>query len=76
MFKPNNYKRTKNNISNQERNALKDIQKNTSKTCCVQDKGSRFVVLDSDSDIEKTEGQLERTSFKQLDYNLSDKFCK
>ena len=29
IFKPNNYKRIKNNISNQERNALKDIQKYT-----------------------------------------------
>ena len=33
IFKPGNYKRIKNNISNQERNALKDIQKEHQK--CV-----------------------------------------
>ena len=53
IFKLNNYIRIKNNISNQERNALKDIQKGISKTCCIQDKGSRFVVLDINGYIEK-----------------------
>ena len=72
IFKPNNYKRIKYDISNQERNTLKDKQKDTSKTCRIQDKGSRFVVLDSDSDIEK----IDRQPFKQLDYKPSDKFCK
>ena len=54
IFKPNNQKRIKNNISIQERNALKDIQRNTSKTCRTQDKGSRFVVLDSSKNANKT----------------------
>ena len=40
IFKPDNYKRIKNNISNQKRKALKYMQKDTSKTCCIQDKGS------------------------------------
>ena len=31
IFKSNNYKRIKNNVSNQERNAMKDIQGDTSK---------------------------------------------
>ena len=35
IFKPSNYKRIKNNISNQERNGLKDIQKDTSKACRI-----------------------------------------
>ena len=39
-----------------------------------QDKRSRFVVLVNDSYIEKIHRQLERSSFKQLDYNPSDKF--
>ena len=76
IFKPKNYRRIKNNISNQERNALKDIQKDTSKTCRIQDKGSRFVVLDSDSHIEKTDRQLEISSRQQSDYHPSDEFCK
>ena len=67
MFKSNNYRRIKNNISNQERTALKDIQKDTSETCRMQNKGSRFVVLDSDSYIEKIDRQLKRSSFQQLD---------
>ena len=76
IFKPNYYGRIKNDISNQERNALKNIQKETSKTCRTQDKGSRFVALHSDSYIEKIDHQLERSSFQQLDYNPSDEFCK
>ena len=76
IFKPDNYKRIKNNISNQERKALKDMQKYTSKPCCIQDKGSHFAVFDSDSYIEKIDCQFERSSFQQLDYNPSDKFCK
>ena len=74
IFKPMNYKRIKNNISNQERKALKDIQKDTSKTCFIQDKGSCFVVLDSGKYIEKIDCQLERSSFQQFDYDPSDKF--
>ena len=53
IFKPTNYKRIKNKISIQERKALKDTQRDTSRKCRIQDKGSRFVVLDSDSYIER-----------------------
>ena len=42
----------------------------------MQNKGSRFVPLDSDSYIEKIHRQLERSSFQELDYNPSDKFRK
>ena len=45
IFKPGNYERIKNDISNQERNALKDIQKDTSKSCHIQKKGSRLLSL-------------------------------
>ena len=33
-------------------------------------------MLDSDSYIEKIDRHFERSSFQELDYNLSDKFCK
>ena len=49
--------------------ALKDIQKDASKTWPMQDKGSRFIALDSDRYIKKIGCQLERSSFQQLDYN-------
>ena len=45
IFKPTKYKRIKNNISNEERKVLKEIQKDTSKTCRLQDIGSRFFYL-------------------------------
>ena len=72
IFKSTNYKRIKNNISNQERKVLKEIQKDTSKTSFT---GYRitFFVLDSDSYIEKIDRQLERSSFQELDYHFSDK---
>ena len=35
----------------------------------MQDKGSRFIALDSDRYIKKICCQLERSSFQQLDYN-------
>ena len=76
MFKPNNYKRIKNNISNRQKTALTDIQKGASRACLVQDGASRFLVLDSDSYIGKIDCHLERSSFQQLDCNPSDKFCK
>ena len=53
-----------------------DIQNDTSQICYIQDKEPHFVVLDSDSYIEKINSQLERSSFSQLDYNRSDKFFK
>ena len=56
----------KNNISDQERNDLKNIQKDTSKTCCIQNKRLRFVALDSDSYIEKIGRQLGRSFFQNL----------
>ena len=45
IFEPTNCKRTKNNISNHERKALKDIQKDTSKTCWIRDKRSSLLYL-------------------------------
>ena len=76
IFKAINYKRIKIKNNHQERKALKDMKKDTSKTCRIQDKGSRFVVLDSDSYIENIDYQLERSSFQQLDDNPSDTFRK
>ena len=62
IFKPTNYKRIKNSISNQERKAQKHIQKDTSKTCRIRDEVPHVVILDSD--IDKIDQQLERSSFQ------------
>ena len=40
----------------------------------MQDKGSRFVVLDTNSYIEKVEHQINRSSFDKLDADPSRKF--
>ena len=44
------------------------------KVICVQDKGSSFVVLDTNSFIEKVEHQINRSSFDKLDTDPSPKF--
>ena len=75
IFKTSNYRRIKSNISNQERNALKDIQKDTSKICHIQDKGSRFVALNSDDYNEKFDRQLERRSLQKF-FSLQMNFTK
>ena len=62
IFKPKNYRRIKNNISNQEKKRSEGHTKRHQKHGPIQDKGSRFVVLDSDNYIEKTDRKLERSS--------------
>ena len=47
LFKPCNYNKVKSNIIKEERNALKNIQHDELRSYRVQDKGSRFVVLDN-----------------------------
>ena len=44
------------------------------KVICIQDKGSRFVVLDTNSYIEKDEHQTNRSSFDKLDADPRPKF--
>ena len=43
----------KSNITKEERNTLKNIQHEELRSCRVQDKGSRFAVLDNEDYIEK-----------------------
>ena len=40
----------------------------------VQDKGSRFVVLDNEDYIKKVEDQINRSSFHRLEYNPTKSF--
>ena len=42
----------------------------------MQDKGSRFVVIDNQDYIEKIEYQLGRSSFEELDHYLSKLFSE
>ena len=40
----------------------------------VQDKGSRFVVLDNEDYIKKVEDQINRSSFHRLEYDPTKSF--
>ena len=74
IFKLDNYRRIRNNISKEEKEALRNIQIDPSRTYRIQDKGSRFVILDNDDYINKIDYQLGRSSFEQLERDLSNTF--
>ena len=73
-FKSDNYRWIKSNITKEEREALKNIKKDSARSYRIQDKGSRFVILDNDDYIEKIDYQLRRSSFSKLIDDLSDDF--
>ena len=74
LFNPNNIKKARNNFNKEEKLALKEMKSWNDKVIRVQDKGSRFVVLDTNSYIEKVEHQINRSSFDKLDADPSPKF--
>ena len=76
IFKPDNYRRIRNNISKEEKVALRNIQNDPSRTYRIQDKCSRFVILNNDDYINKIDYQLGRSSFEQLERDLSNTFSK
>ena len=76
MFKPSNYNKIKGNITTEERKALKTIQNDELRSYRLQDKGSRFVVLDNQDYVEKIDYQLGRSSFEELDLDPSKLFLE
>ena len=74
IFKPDNYRRIKSNITKEEREALKNIQRDSTRSYRIQDKGSRFVILDNDDYIEKIDYQLRRSSLSELNHDPSNDF--
>ena len=76
LFKPSNYSKIKGNITAEERKALKSIQNDELRSYRLQDKGSRFVVLDNQDYLEKIEYQLGRSSFEELDHSPSKLFSE
>ena len=69
LFNPENVKKVRHNLSKDEKAALKDIRNWDKHVVRVQDKGSRFVVLDNEDYIKKVEYQINRSSFQRLKYN-------
>ena len=51
LFNPENVKKVRHNLSKDEKVALKDIRYWDKNVVKVQDKGSRFVVLDNEDNI-------------------------
>ena len=76
IFKPDNYRGIRNKISKEEKEALRNIQNDPSRTYRIQDKSSRFVILENDDYINKIDYQLGRSSLEQLEKNLSNTFSK
>ena len=72
IFKPDNYRRFKSNITKEEREALKNIQRDSTRSYRIQDKDSQFVILDNDYYIEKIDDQLRRSSFSELNDDPSN----
>ena len=54
------------NISKEEKEALKEIRSWNNQTVRVQDKGSRFVILDNNDYEQKIQTQIDRSSFSQF----------
>ena len=75
LFQPCNYNKVKRNITKEERNTLKNIHHDELRSYRVQNKGSRFVVLDNEDYIEEINYQLGR-SFEELDYDPSETFSE
>ena len=61
-------------ISKKEKEALKEIRLRNNQTVRVQDKGSHFVILDNNDYEQKTQTQIDRSSFNRLEEDPIKKF--
>ena len=63
LINPKNVKKFRRNITREEQIALKQIRNWEEQTIRIQDKGSRFVILDNSDYEEKVQHQINRSSF-------------
>ena len=69
LFQDTTRKRVTSDLSQDKKKALKDWRKNvlfnkySDKVMGLQDKGNRFITVDKETDCEKANEQLERSSF-------------
>ena len=66
LFNSDNIKKTRNNFNKEEKLALKEMKSWNDKVIRVQDKGLRFIVLDTNSYLEKVEHQINRILLTNL----------
>ena len=74
LFNPENVKKVRHNLSKDEKAAPKNIRNWDKNVARVQDKGSRFAVLDDEDYIKKVEHQINRSSFQRLEYDPTKSF--
>ena len=69
LINPKNVKKFQHNITREEQIALKEIRNWDEQTIGIQDKGSRFVILDNLDYEEKVQHQINRSSFQKISEN-------
>ena len=69
LINPENVKNFWRNITREEQVALEEIRDWDEQTIRIQNKGSRFVVLDNSGYEEKVEHQINRSSFEKISEN-------
>ena len=74
LFNPENVKNVRYKLSKDEKAVLKDIRYWDKNVVRVQDRRSRFVVLDNEEYIKKAEDQINRSSFHRLEYDPTKSF--
>ena len=74
LFSPKSLVLTRPNISKREQNTLKEIKSWNNETIRIEDKVSRFVILENTDFEQKIKHQIERSSFKQVPQDPSKQF--
>jgi hypothetical protein len=74
LFNPNNLRVAKDNLTQAERSALRELKADNGRVIRIQDKGSRFVVIGKEDYIAKMDGQLNNTQhYNRLEENPTDR---
>ena len=76
LINPKNVKKFRHNITREEQIALKEIRYWDEQTISIQDKGSRFVILDNVDYKEKVQHQINRSSFEKIAENPNKTYEK
>ena len=74
MVNTKKLKKFRHNITREEQFALKKIRNWDEQTIRIQDKGSRFVILDNSDYEEKVQHQINRSSFEKTSKNSNKNY--
>ena len=74
LFNPDNLRKTLNNLRKEEKLALNNVKSWEGKVVRVQDKGLKFVVLNTKNYEDKVEQQINRSSFDKSNSDPSSEF--